>query len=45
MISVSMHLDENEYQLLNFVELNGPELFDIVGKPYGKPQLVSNWNV
>jgi hypothetical protein len=30
-----MPLDENDYQLLGFVEINGPELYDIVGKQYG----------
>jgi hypothetical protein len=26
-----MDLDENDHQLLGFVELNGPDLYDIVG--------------
>jgi hypothetical protein len=31
-----MRLDENDYQLLGFMEFNGPELYDVVGKQYGK---------
>jgi hypothetical protein len=31
-----MQLDENDYQLLGVIEFNGPELYDIVGKQYGK---------
>jgi hypothetical protein len=30
-----MQLAENDYQLLGFMELNGPELYDIVGEQYG----------
>jgi hypothetical protein len=31
-----MQLDENNRQPLGFMELNGPELYDIVGKQYGQ---------
>jgi hypothetical protein len=35
-ISVSMGIDENDRQLLGFMELNGPDLYDTIGKLYGK---------
>jgi hypothetical protein len=35
MLSVSMQLGEDDSQLLGFMELDGPELYDIVGKQYG----------
>jgi hypothetical protein len=31
-----MKLDENDYQLLGFMDLNGPELCNKVGTQYGK---------
>jgi hypothetical protein len=31
-----MQLDEDDYQLLGFMEFNGPELYEVVGKQYGK---------
>jgi hypothetical protein len=31
-----MQLDENDHQLLGVLEFNGPELYGIVGKQYGK---------
>jgi hypothetical protein len=31
-----MPLDENEYRLLGFTDLDGPELYDLVGKRCGK---------
>jgi hypothetical protein len=31
-----MQLDEKDHQLLGFKAFNGPELYDIVGKQYGK---------
>jgi hypothetical protein len=27
------------YQLLGFIELNGPELYDILDKPFGRSML------
>jgi tetratricopeptide (TPR) repeat protein len=36
MISVSMRLDENNHLPLGLIELNAPELHDMVGKQYGK---------
>jgi hypothetical protein len=35
MVSVLMEIDENENQVLGFVELNGLELYDMLGKPCG----------
>ncbi|PVF93489.1 Arabinanase/levansucrase/invertase [Serendipita vermifera] len=37
MISVSMEVDGNESQLLGFMELNGPALYDGLGKAYEIP--------
>jgi hypothetical protein len=31
-----MPVDENHYQLLGFMELNGPEAWEMAGKQYGK---------
>jgi hypothetical protein len=31
-----MQLDESDHQLLGVIEFNGPELYDVVGKQYGK---------
>jgi hypothetical protein len=31
-----MQLYGNDYQLLGFMELNGPDLYDTVGNQYGK---------
>jgi hypothetical protein len=36
MLSVLMQLDENDRQLLGFMELNGPDLCDAIGKQYGR---------
>jgi hypothetical protein len=38
-ISVSMGIDENDRQVLGFMELNGPELYDTIGQLYGKRQI------
>jgi hypothetical protein len=35
-VSVWMGVDEGERRLLGSMELNGPDLYDIVGEPYGK---------
>jgi hypothetical protein len=31
-----MQLGENDYQLLGFMELNGPELYDTIGGQFGR---------
>jgi hypothetical protein len=31
-----MKLDESDYQLLGFMELNGPEMYDTVGRQHGR---------
>jgi hypothetical protein len=31
-----MQIDQSDYQPLGFMELNGPNLYDAVGKLYGK---------
>jgi hypothetical protein len=35
MISVSMDLGNNELQVLGFLEVSGPELYDVIGSEYG----------
>jgi hypothetical protein len=35
-ISVSTTVDEHNRQLLGFMELAGPELYDTIGIPYGE---------
>ncbi|PVF92920.1 hypothetical protein CPB86DRAFT_145599 [Serendipita vermifera] len=37
LVSVSMQVDENERQLLGSIELNGSELYDIIGNQYEVP--------
>jgi hypothetical protein len=32
-----MDLDENDHQLLGFMEVNGPDLYDTVGSQCSKP--------
>jgi hypothetical protein len=34
-VSVLMPIDENDHQLLGFVELNGQELYNSIGKRHG----------
>jgi hypothetical protein len=35
-ISVSIEVDVNQRQLLGFMELNGPDFYDPLKKPYGR---------
>jgi hypothetical protein len=37
-----MKLNENDYQPLGFLALNGPELYDLVGEQYGMLSVLSN---
>jgi hypothetical protein len=37
MVSVLMQLNEDDRQPLGFAKLNGPELYEMVGRQYGKP--------
>jgi hypothetical protein len=45
MVSVSMQLDENDHQLLGFMESNSSELRSIAGKHYGKSPMNTNFGV
>jgi hypothetical protein len=36
MVTVSMQINENDSQLLGFMELNGPELYNTTGNQYGE---------
>jgi hypothetical protein len=37
MLSILMQSGENNHQLLGFAELNGPELYNSLGRQHGKP--------